>query len=88
MRVGGGPGVGVGGPLVRSAGGATEAVAVGRGAPPGGHGFLPLGTGLAQPADQEHRRPTYLVDDTDAFADDRWFTPAVIGGDDPEVGGV
>jgi hypothetical protein len=37
-----------------------------------------------RPADQEHRRPTYLVDDTDAFADDRWFTPPVIGGE-PEV---
>ena len=35
--------------------------------------------------EQDHRRPNYLVDDTDAFADDRWFTPPVIGGDDPEV---
>jgi hypothetical protein len=32
---------------------------------------------------QERRRPDYLVDDTDAFADDRWFTSAVIGADDP-----
>jgi hypothetical protein len=27
---------------------------------------------------REHRRPSYLIDDTDAFGDDRWFTPAVI----------
>ncbi len=27
---------------------------------------------------REHRRPSYLVDDTDAFGDDRWFTAAVI----------
>jgi hypothetical protein len=46
----------------------------------GGHGFFPMG-GAARPADQEHRRPSYLVDDTDAFADDRWFPPPVIGGD-------
>ena len=32
---------------------------------------------------RERRRPDYLLDDTDAFADDRWFTPAVIGADDP-----
>ena len=32
--------------------------------------------------EREHRRPEYLVDDTDAFADDRWFTPAVITPDD------
>jgi hypothetical protein len=66
----------------------AELVATGRGAPLASHGFLPLGAGLAQPADQEHHRASYLVDDTDAFADDRWFTPPVIGGDDPEVGGV
>lgn len=32
---------------------------------------------------QERRRPDYLLDDTDAFADDRWFTPPVIEPDDP-----
>jgi hypothetical protein len=36
----------------------------------------------ARPVEQEHRRPNYLLDDTDAFADDRWFTPPVIGGGD------
>jgi len=37
--------------------------------------------GAARPVDQEHRRATYLVDDTEAFADDRWFPPPVIGAD-------
>jgi hypothetical protein len=45
-----------------------------------GHGFFPM-AGAARPVDQEHRRPAYLVDDTDAFADDRWFPPSVIGAD-------
>jgi hypothetical protein len=45
-----------------------------------GHGFLPM-TGATRPGDQEHRRPSYLVDDTDAFADDRWFPPPVISAD-------
>ena len=45
-----------------------------------GHGILPM-SGAARPVDQEHRRPGYLLDDTDAFADDRWFPPPVIGGD-------
>jgi hypothetical protein len=31
---------------------------------------------------RDRRRPDYLIDDTDAFADDRWFTPAVITPDD------
>ncbi|MCU1661977.1 MAG: hypothetical protein JWR58_2042 [Pseudonocardia sp.] len=39
--------------------------------------------GAAGGPDQERRRPDYLIDDTDAFADDRWFTPGVIGADDP-----
>ena len=34
-------------------------------------------------AEQDHRRPDYLVDDADVFADDRWFTPAVLVADDP-----
>jgi len=57
---------------------ATTTEGAGRGS--GGHGFLPMG-GAARPVDQEHRRATYLVDDTDAFADDRWFPPPVIGAD-------
>ena len=54
----------------------------GRGPTPMGSGFVPL-AGAVRPADHEHRRPDYLLDDTDAFADDRWFPPAVISGDDP-----
>jgi hypothetical protein len=37
--------------------------------------------GAARPADQQHERAAYLIDDTDAFADDRWFPPPVIGAD-------
>ncbi len=55
-----------------------------RGGPVSGPGIVPMAGAGVRPADQEHRRPTYLVDDTDAFADDRWFTPPVIGGE-PEV---
>jgi hypothetical protein len=54
---------------------------------PTGHGIIPMG-GVGRPADQEHRRPDYLIDDTDAFADDRWFTPPVIGGDDNDMSRV
>jgi PPE family len=58
-----------------------------RGVTPTGHGIIPMG-GVGRPADQEHRRPDYLIDDTDAFADDRWFTPPVIGGDDNDMSRV
>jgi hypothetical protein len=61
----------------------TAERAVSRSATPAGHGILPMG-GPGRPAGQEHRRPDYLIDDTDAFADDRRFTPPVIGGDDIE----
>jgi PPE family len=81
-------------PMPRATGPATEAghgalaeprqsAAAGRGAGSSGHGILPL-AGVARPAGHEHRRPDYLLDDTDAFADDRWFTPPVIGGADAE----
>ncbi|WP_344015346.1 hypothetical protein [Pseudonocardia xinjiangensis] len=45
--------------------------------------YPPLTAASAGRADEERRRPDYLVDDGDAFADDRWFTAAVIGADDP-----
>jgi hypothetical protein len=39
--------------------------------------------GLAGSAqEREHRRPDYLIDDTDAFADDRWFPGSVITPED------
>jgi hypothetical protein len=65
----------------------VPAATSGRGVTPTGHGIFPMG-GVGRPADQEHRRPDYLIDDTDAFADDRWFTPPVIGGDDNDVSRV
>jgi hypothetical protein len=39
--------------------------------------------------DREHRRAPFLIDDTGAFADDRWFPPAVITPDDvPPIRGA
>jgi hypothetical protein len=58
----------------------TTGAAAGRTA--GSHGFFPPGAGGAGAQSREHRRPPYLVDDTDAFGDDRYFTPAVITPDD------
>ncbi|HEX5812431.1 MAG TPA: PPE domain-containing protein [Pseudonocardia sp.] len=78
-----GPTPGTGEPPPRVAGAPTEAaaerVAAGRSAS-AGHGILPMG-GAVRPTEQDHRRATYLLDDTDAFADDRWFPPPVISGD-------
>lgn len=45
--------------------------------------YPPIAAGGYGAQEREHHRPEYLVDDTDAFADDRWFTPAVITPDDP-----
>ncbi|MHA6630744.1 hypothetical protein ACU61A_35350, partial [Pseudonocardia sichuanensis] len=42
----------------------------------------PIAPGMAGGQEREHRRPDYLLDDSDAFADDRWFPPAVITPDD------
>jgi len=44
--------------------------------------YPPLAAGQGTGSEQERRRPDYLLDDSDAFADDRWFTPAVITPDD------
>ncbi|MCH6168506.1 PPE domain-containing protein [Pseudonocardia alaniniphila] len=58
--------------------------AAGRGTTTGHPGlYPPMTAGPVAGSGQERRRPDYLVDDTDAFADDRWFTTAVIGADDP-----
>jgi hypothetical protein len=58
--------------------------AAGRGTTAGQPGlYPPMTAGPAGGGGQERRRPDYLVDDTDAFADDRWFTSAVIGAGDP-----
>jgi hypothetical protein len=61
---------------------AAERVTTGRGSTPAGHGILPMGgAGAVRAVEQEHRRAAYLIDDSDAFADDRWFPPSVISGD-------
>ncbi len=77
------PAPGVGEPPPRATGPAAEAaaerVAAGRSAS-AGHGILPMG-GAVRPMEQAHARAAYLIDDTDAFADDRWFPPPVISGD-------
>ncbi len=40
--------------------------------------YPPMAAGGAGSAGGEHRRPSWLVDCTGAFDDDRWFPPAVI----------
>jgi hypothetical protein len=61
---------------------AAERAATGRSSTAAGHGILPMGgAGAVRAVEQEHRRAAYLIDDSDAFADDRWFPPPVIGGD-------
>jgi hypothetical protein len=74
---------GAGEPPPRAAGPAAEAaaerMAAGRSAS-AGHGIVPMG-GAVRPTEQTHARAAYLIDDTDAFADDRWFPPPVISGD-------
>ena len=64
---------------------ATRAVAAApRASGPGAMGgmYPPLAAGAGAGSERERRRPDYLLDDSDAFADDRWFTPAVITPDD------
>jgi hypothetical protein len=48
---------------------------------PGGL-YPPMAPGMAGGQERERRRPDYLLDDSDAFADDRWFPPPVITPDD------
>ena len=58
---------------------------------PGGVGgmYPPLAPGLGSGSERERRRPDYLLDDSDAFIDDRWFPPAVITPDDvPPIRGA
>ncbi|OLT06313.1 hypothetical protein BJF90_17840 [Pseudonocardia sp. CNS-004] len=66
---------------------ATRAVAAGppAAARPGlaGGMYPPLAAGMGSGGqERERRRPDYLLDDSDAFVDDRWFPPAVITPDD------
>jgi hypothetical protein len=70
------PGPGVADPAAR----ATAPRAAGTG--PAGHMYPPVAAGGLAGQDRERRRPDYLLDDSDAFADDRWFPPPVITPDD------
>lgn len=49
----------------------------------GAPGYMPMTGGGGGQAGQTHRRPAYLLDDSGAFADNRWFSEAVITPDDP-----
>ena len=61
--------------------------------PPGragaGHvgGFGPRPSSAAADIAEDHRRPSYLIEMDDVFADGRKVAPAVIGGDPPGHGG-
>ncbi len=48
-----------------------------------GTGMMPRGAGTGGQHSQGRRRPGYLIDDSGAFVDDRWFTPPVVTPDDP-----
>ena len=67
----------------RAATAAEEAVRPAGSRAGGGMGmYPPMMAGGSGSAGGEHRRPGWLVDDTGAFDDDRWFPPAVITPDD------
>jgi PPE family len=44
--------------------------------------YPPMTAGMGAGSERERRRPDYLLDDSDAFTDDRWFPSAVITPDD------
>ena len=64
--------------------GTTPGTAGPRGVGPGNTGGLypPVFGALGANQGRERRRPDYLLDDSGAFTDDRWFTPPVITPDD------
>ncbi len=65
----------------RPGAGVTEAARSAGARPGGGFGagmYPPMAGMGAGGQEREHRRAPFLTDDTDAFADDRWFPPAVI----------
>lgn len=66
---------------------ATPAAAQGSGArasgSPGMHGAPMMGGGAGGVQPEGRRRASYLIDDSDAFVDKRWFTEPVITPDDP-----
>ncbi|MEO7195822.1 MAG: PPE domain-containing protein [Pseudonocardiaceae bacterium] len=71
------------GPLAVNSGRGATSVGAGR-ADPGGM-LAPMGGGRGPGGeDSEHRRPSYLIELDDVFADGRKVAPAVIGEDPPE----
>lgn len=76
---GGGAGTGAGG---LSPSGTSPAGTAANGRPAGSPGFFPGAGAGAGGGAREHRRPSYLVDDTDAFGDHRWITSGVLTPDD------
>jgi hypothetical protein len=80
------PAEGVGGSGRLAEGSLVERAApAGRGVAAPGQSVFPLGGVATRPPQLDHRRPDFLLDDADAFADDRWFTPPVIGGGDEDA---
>lgn len=49
----------------------------------GGSGYMPMTGGGTGGEGHAHRRPPFLLDNSGAFADHRWFSEAVITPDDP-----
>ncbi|MGH3770186.1 MAG: hypothetical protein ACRDRW_02090, partial [Pseudonocardiaceae bacterium] len=71
------------GPMGAGSGRGATGMAAGR-ADLGGM-MAPMGGGRGQGGeDSEHRRPSYLIEVDDVFADGRKVAPAVIGEDPPE----
>lgn len=69
-----------------SVGGEPQSRSAGTRTAVGGHpGLMPMGAGAGGAREETHRRPDYLIEERDVFADDRYFTPPVIGGDDEET---
>lgn len=59
----------------------TAAAQTSRAGSPGMHAPM-MGAGAGGAQGGERRRPSYLVDDSDAFVDKRWIQPAVITPED------
>jgi hypothetical protein len=68
------------GRAAQQAGGAQSAGS--RPSAAGAHGMYPPMTGSGAQGGNERRRPSYLIDDSDAFVDHRWVQPAVITPED------
>jgi hypothetical protein len=77
-----------GGPGATGGSTATPGAAAQGGGPRGAgsagvHGAPMMGGGMGGSQPEGRRRASYLIDDSDAFLDRRWFTEPVITPDDP-----